>query len=98
MQIRHPVLLIVLVIIGLGMVNSMFNEPTKIDPAEQAKMADEKTKSKMEHCESKGLIYTERAGASDGECVTAAELMKVGLESQRKLEEAQKAAASRGLK
>lgn len=46
MKIRHPVLLVILVIIGIGMINSLFQDPPKPpDPQVIAKEAAEKESS-----------------------------------------------------
>ena len=60
MKIRHPVLLVILVIIGIGMINSLFQDPPKPpDPQVIAKEAAEKREFNQNHCKSKGLVYVE---------------------------------------
>lgn len=105
MNIRHPVLFVVLAIIGIGMLNSLFNEPPPIDPVVAAKETETRQREEQEklrfnaaHCEKNGLVYAKDIDSSKGECVTRGEQMKIGMENARKLEDAQKASATRGLK
>ena len=50
MKIRHPVLLVILVIIGIGMINSLFQDPPKPpDPQVIAKEAAEKREFNQNH-------------------------------------------------
>ena len=98
MNIRHPVLLVILVIIGVGMINSLFQDPPKPpDPQVVAKEVEEKRQYNDAHCKSKGLIYVENV-SSRGECVTQEELVKITLENSKRLKEIQKSRANEGLK
>jgi hypothetical protein len=98
MNIRHPVLLVILVIIGVGMINSLFQDPPQpSDPQVVAKEVEEKRQYNDAHCKSKGLIYVENI-SSKGECVTQEELVKITLENSKRLKEIQKSRANEGLK
>lgn len=98
MKFRHPVLLVILVIIGIGMINSLFQDPPKpLDPQVVAKEAEEKRQFNDAHCKSKGLIYVENL-SSKGECVTQEELVRITLENSKSLKEIQKSRANDGLK
>ena len=98
MTIRHPVLLVILVIIGIGMINSLFQDPPKPpDPQVIAKEAAEKREFNQNHCKSKGLVYVEDL-SSKGECVTSEELVKITMENAKRLKEIEKSRANDGLR
>ena len=98
MKIRHPVLLVILVIIGIGMINSLFQDaPAPPDPKVAERETAEKRQFNENHCKSKGLIYVEKIGAK-GECVTREELVKITIENSEKLKEMQKSRANDGLR
>ena len=98
MKIRHPVLLVILVIIGIGMINSLFQDPPKPpDPQVIAKEAAEKREFNQNHCKSKGLVYVENL-SSKGECVTNEELVKITMENAKRLKEIEKSRANDGLR
>lgn len=102
MKIRHPVLLVILIIIGVGMLNSLFREPPaprdpKVIEQELKEMA-EKRKFNEEHCRGKGLIYYAETSYSKGECITLAELGKISAENAKKMKEMEKSRANEGLR
>ncbi len=98
MKFRHPIFFVILVIIGIGMINSLFqDQPTPPDPKAIATEAAEKRSFNDAHCKSKGLIYIENI-SSKGECVTQDELIKITLENSKKLKEIEKSRANTGLK
>ncbi|WP_313330362.1 hypothetical protein [Comamonas sp.] len=98
MQIRHPVLLVILVIIGVGIVNSLFVERPKVDEKEAAAQEDARIKANVDLCASKGLIYSAGTGAMKGECITLAEAKKMSIENEKKLQELQREKLNQQLK
>lgn len=99
MQIRHPVLLVILVIIGIGMINSLIKDPPPpIDQQQVLKEAAETRAFNEAHCKKSDLIYVERSSGSKGDCVTISQFAVIMAETQNKLNEQQQDKATRGLK
>lgn len=99
MQIRNPVLLTVLVIIGIGMVNSLFkDDPVPRDPQEVAKEEAEKLAFNEEQCRKNGLYYTRQWDNPKGECASKQRVLEVGRENERKMQELAQEQANKGLK
>lgn len=99
MQIRNPVLLLVLVIIGIGMVNSLFkDDPVPRDPQEVAKEEAERLAFNREQCRKSGLYYAKQWDNPKGECVSAQQVLEVSKENERKIQELAQEKANKGLK
>lgn len=98
MKIRHPILLVLLVIIAFGMANSIFrDEPVPKDPKLIEKELAEKKEFNNNHCKEKGLIYVENISGK-GECVTLEDLAKISAENIEKMKSIDKSNANTGLK
>lgn len=99
MQIRHPVLLVILVIIGIGMINSLIKDPPP--PVNEQQVLKEATETRAfneAHCKKNDLIYVDSVNGRKGECVTSSQLSKMAIESAEKTNEMRQEKATRGLK
>ncbi len=99
MQIRHPVLLVILVIIGIGMINSLIQDPPQpVDQQQVLKEAAETRAFNEAHCKKSDLIYVEQVSGRKGECATSSQLSKMVMEGANKEKERMQENATRGLK
>lgn len=98
MKIRNPVLLVILLIIAIGMINSLFgSKPEEVDPSILAKQYEEKIAFNKAHCSKNNLIYVE-SDYGKGECVTPEEFAKISAAAFQKAKERNKEKANEGLR
>ena len=100
MRAESKVMLVIFVIIGIGVINSLFFQPPPLGPEEMAKQkADEEAIyiANKEHCAKNGLIYITE-GSSYGKCMTLIEANAMIKESERDMEKERIRNVSAGLK